>query len=134
MLAGSGSIFAQQYDLPPLFGGVLMTVLVIATLCMNVKRIIDLISAVMPFLLAMVLIITTYSIFSYNAPIETLDAVENPHRKVRVQPHAFELGGRQWLRLGPDLVGDPDPAEVELLGYRRNDVANAVADVAKQFG
>ena len=75
MLAGSGSIFAQQYDLPPLFGGVLMTVLVIATLCMNVKRIIDLISAVMPFLLAMVLIITTYSIFSYNAPIETLDAV-----------------------------------------------------------
>ena len=75
MLAGSGSIFAQQYDLSPLFGGALMAVLVIATLCMNVKRIIDLISAVMPFLLAMVLIITTYSIFSYNAPIETLDAV-----------------------------------------------------------
>lgn len=75
MLAGSGSIFAQQYDMPPLFGGVLMTVLVMVTLCMNVKRIIDLISAVMPFLLAMVLIITTYSIFSYNAPVETLDAV-----------------------------------------------------------
>ncbi|MFP3516554.1 hypothetical protein SB766_10195 [Pseudomonas sp. SIMBA_077] len=75
MLAGSGSIFAQQYDMPALFGGALMMVLVIATLCMNVKRIIDLISAVMPFLLAMVLIITTYSIFSYNAPIETLDAV-----------------------------------------------------------
>jgi uncharacterized membrane protein YkvI len=32
MLAGSGSIFAQQYDMPPLFGGVLMTVLVMATL------------------------------------------------------------------------------------------------------
>ncbi|VVQ02960.1 hypothetical protein PS910_03987 [Pseudomonas fluorescens] len=75
MLAGSGSIFAQQYDLPTLFGGVLMTVLVIATLCMNVTRIINLISAVMPFLLAMVLIITTYSIFSYNAPVETLDMV-----------------------------------------------------------
>jgi uncharacterized membrane protein YkvI len=74
MLAGSGSIFAQQYDLPPLFGGVLMTVLVIATLCLNVKRIIDLISVVMPFLLAMVLIITTYSIFNYNASLEVLDA------------------------------------------------------------
>ncbi|MDD2058913.1 hypothetical protein N5D52_23295 [Pseudomonas sp. GD03860] len=75
MLAGSGSIFAQEYDMPPLFGGVLMTVLVIATLCLNVKRIINLISAVMPFLLAMVLIITTYSIFNYNASVETLDAV-----------------------------------------------------------
>jgi uncharacterized membrane protein YkvI len=74
MLAGSGSIFAQQYDLPPLFGGVLMTVLVIATLCLNVKRIIDLISVVMPFLLARVLIITTYSIFNYNASLEVLDA------------------------------------------------------------
>ncbi|MHB8820644.1 MAG: YkvI family membrane protein [Pseudomonadaceae bacterium] len=75
MLAGCGSIFAQQYGMHPLFGGVLMTVLVIATLCLNVKRIIDLISAVMPFLLAMVLIITTYSIFNYNAPVETLDAI-----------------------------------------------------------
>ena len=73
MLAGSGSIFAQQYDLPTLFGGVLMTALVIVTLCMNVKRIINLISAAMPFLLAMVLVITTYSIFNYNATVETLD-------------------------------------------------------------
>ncbi|WP_034133554.1 membrane protein [Pseudomonas lactis] len=81
MLAGSGSIFTQEYDLPPLFGGVLMTVLVIATLCLNVKRIINLISAVMPFLLAMVLIITTYSIFSYNAPIETLDAIARENNK-----------------------------------------------------
>ncbi|TDF86191.1 hypothetical protein [Pseudomonas sp. H9] len=75
MLAGSGSIFSQEYNLPPLFGGILMTVLVVATLCLNVTRIINLISAVMPFLLAMVLIITTYSIFNYNASVETLDAV-----------------------------------------------------------
>lgn len=81
MLAGAGSIFAQQYGLPPLFGGALMCALVIATLCLNVKRIIDLISAVMPFLLAMVLIITTYSIFSYNASIETLDAVARENNK-----------------------------------------------------
>lgn len=75
MLAGAGSIFTQQYGLPGLAGGAVMAVLVIATLCLNVSRIINLISAVMPFLLAMVLIITTYSIFSYNAPLETLDAV-----------------------------------------------------------
>lgn len=75
MLAGTGSIFNQQYDLPPLIGGLLMTALVIITLCLNVKSIIRLISAVLPFLLGLVLIITSYSIFSYNAPMETLDQV-----------------------------------------------------------
>ena len=73
MLAGSGSIFSQQYGLPPLLGGILMTILVIATLCLNVRVIINLISAVMPFLLLMVLVITLYSIFTRSASIETLN-------------------------------------------------------------
>src|SRR5690606_38723016 len=55
---------AQQFGLPPLAGSILMTVLVIGTLCLNVKGIIRLISAVMPFLLVMVLAITVYSIHS----------------------------------------------------------------------
>src|SRR5690606_21531084 len=52
------------------------------TLCLNVRGIINLISAVMPFLLGMVLLITIYSIFNYNAPLEVLNAVaqENPDR------------------------------------------------------
>lgn len=75
MLAGTGSIFSQQYAWPPLAGGILMTTLVIITLCLNVKSIIRLISAVLPFLLGLVLIITTYSIFSYDAPLETLDQI-----------------------------------------------------------
>ncbi len=73
MLAGSGSIFAQQYGLPPLLGGALMTVLVVATLCLNVKGIISLISAVMPVLLLMVLMITSYSIFTSSASSDTLN-------------------------------------------------------------
>ena len=75
MLAGSGSIFSQQYDWPPIVGGLFMCGLVIATLCLNVNRIVELISAVMPFLLVMVLAITTYSIFTHDAPIEILSAV-----------------------------------------------------------
>lgn len=73
MLAGSGSIFTQQYALHPLVGGVLMTVLVIATLCLNVRLILNLISIVMPLLLALVLVITTYSIFTQDATLETLN-------------------------------------------------------------
>ncbi|MBF0673665.1 hypothetical protein [Pseudomonas sp.] len=75
MLAGSGSTLNQQFALPPLAGATLMAVLAVLTLCLNVQRIIQLISAVMPFLLTMVLLITAYSIFNYNAPLETLEAV-----------------------------------------------------------
>ena len=73
MLAGSGSIFAQQYGMPPLFGGVLLSVLVIATLCLRVRGIINLISAIMPVLLLLVLTITVYSFFTSSASLETLD-------------------------------------------------------------
>ncbi len=74
MLAGSGSIFAQQYGLPPLFGGVLLSVLVILTLCLRVRGIINLISAIMPVLLLLVLTITVYSFFTSSASLETLEA------------------------------------------------------------
>lgn len=82
MLAAAGSTLLQQFGLPPLAGGSLMAVLAIATLCLNVRGIINLISAVMPFLLGMVLLITIYSIFNYNAPLDVLNAVaqENPDR------------------------------------------------------
>ncbi len=40
---------------------------------------------------------------------------------------AIPQGRGNWVRVAPD------PAEVALLGYRRGDVANAVADVVAQF-
>ena len=41
---------------------------------------------------------------------------------------AIPQGRGNWVRVSPD------PAEVALLGYRRNDVASAVADLVAQFG
>jgi nucleoside-diphosphate-sugar epimerase len=41
---------------------------------------------------------------------------------------AIPQGRGNWVRV------NPDPAEVALLGYRRGDVAAAVADVVAQFG
>ncbi len=75
MLAGAGSTLAQQFGLAPLVGSILMTVLVIATLCLNVRGIINLISAVMPFLLVMVLAITIYSIYTSTGSQAELSAV-----------------------------------------------------------
>lgn len=72
MLAGAGSTLAQQFGLPPLAGSILMTLLVIGTLCLNVRGIINLISAVMPFLLVMILAITVYSIYTSTGTQEEL--------------------------------------------------------------
>lgn len=62
-------------------------------------------------------------------------AAKNPARVVeRDQAHpllpdiAIPQGRGNWVRV------DPDPAETNLLGYRRGDVANAVADVVAQYG
>lgn len=41
---------------------------------------------------------------------------------------AIPQGRGNWVRVSPD------PADVALLGYRRNDVRQAVADLAAQFG
>lgn len=41
---------------------------------------------------------------------------------------AIPQGRGNWVRV------NPDPAEVALLGYRRNDVANAIKEIVAQFG
>ncbi|WP_193075442.1 hypothetical protein [Pseudomonas sp. FME51] len=75
MLAGAGSTLAQQFGLAPLVGSILMTALVIGTLCLNVRGIINLISVVMPFLLVLVLAIMVYSIYTSTASVEELSQV-----------------------------------------------------------
>lgn len=72
MLAGTGSLFQQQFGFSPLIGGAFMAALVILTLCMNVKRIIDLVSAATPILMCMVIVITMYSLFTINASTDEL--------------------------------------------------------------
>src|SRR5690606_15532277 len=72
MLAGTGSLFAQQFGLPTVVGGAFMAALVILTLCLNVRRIIDLVSAATPILMAMVVIITVYSLTTANADMDEL--------------------------------------------------------------
>ena len=59
MLAGSGSLFQEHLGLPSVVGAVAMTVVIAATLCLNLHRIVDLISAVTPFLIVMVVIVVS---------------------------------------------------------------------------
>jgi uncharacterized membrane protein YkvI len=60
MLAGSGSIFEEQFGIPSMIGNIIMAVLAIFTVTLNVQKLISVIGLVTPFLLLMVVIIAGY--------------------------------------------------------------------------
>jgi uncharacterized membrane protein YkvI len=91
MLAGTGSLFREHLGLPLLAGGLFMAVLVSLTLCLNVQRIVDLISAVTPLLLCLVIVLVTYALFRSDADIATLNALALQQQD-RAAPNWF-LGG-----------------------------------------
>ncbi|MFS0781321.1 hypothetical protein [Bacillus sp. 1P06AnD] len=64
MIAGSGSIFEEQFGIPSIVGAAAMTILTIGTLLLNVKKIMTIISAVTPFLFIIMIIIACFSFFS----------------------------------------------------------------------
>ncbi|WP_017729294.1 YkvI family membrane protein [Halalkalibacterium ligniniphilum] len=74
MVAGAGSVFQQQFGVSTLIGSIVMTILIIATLLLNIKRIIDIIGLVTPFLLLIVIIIAGYSIATMDASFSDLQA------------------------------------------------------------
>jgi nucleoside-diphosphate-sugar epimerase len=49
------------------------------------------------------------------------------------QEHPLLPDGAIYTGRGNTLVYEPDPAEAALLGYRRNDIANAVAEIVAQY-
>lgn len=66
MIAGSGSIFEQQFGVPSIVGCLVMTVITIATLLFDIKKIMSIISMVTPFLLIIMIIIAGYSFFTMD--------------------------------------------------------------------
>lgn len=91
MLAGTGSLFREHLGLPVLAGGLLMAVVVSLTLCLNVQRIVDLISSVTPLLIAMVIIIVIYALVRTDTDAETLNALAVAQKDLAA-PNWF-LGG-----------------------------------------
>ena len=74
MIAGSGSIFQQQFGISPIVGSMMMTIFTILTLLLNVEKVIYIISSVTPFLLLLMFIITAYSIFTSSGNYAQLEA------------------------------------------------------------
>ncbi|MFS0783668.1 hypothetical protein [Bacillus sp. 1P06AnD] len=80
MIAGSGSIFRQQFGIPEIAGTVLMTLLVLATVMSNVDQVVKVIALVTPFLIFVVIFLFIYSMFTMDVSFSELDmlAKEQP--------------------------------------------------------
>lgn len=72
MIAGSGSIFNQQFGLPSVVGTTLMTVLVILTVMSNVNRVVNVIALITPFLILVVVFLFIHSMFTMDSSFSSL--------------------------------------------------------------
>ncbi|OCA87114.1 hypothetical protein A8F95_07530 [Bacillus wudalianchiensis] len=72
MIAGSGSIFEQQFGIAPLYGSMVMTVLTAVTLCFNFQKVISAISFMTPFLFFMIFIVFMYSVVQYEGNLSDI--------------------------------------------------------------
>lgn len=74
MFSGAGAIFEEQFGLPAFAGSLFMAIITIASVTLNVQKVIGLISAITPFLLVLVILIAGYSLFHYDPSSIDMDA------------------------------------------------------------
>jgi len=78
MIAGTGALVGQQFNLPIYFGNILMAVLTALTVLTGINGVIDSISIVVPFLLTAVIGTSVYSIINSTSKISaTINLSEN---------------------------------------------------------
>src|SRR5699024_1499044 len=87
MVAGAGSTLHQQFGLAPFIGSLLMTVLVIGTVMLNVKKVIAIIGSITPFLVLSVIIIGVYSLFTMDLSFAELEPIAKQQESTL--PHWF---------------------------------------------
>ena len=87
MLAGGGALLEQQFGIPAFTGSVLVTLVVVAIVCLDVHKVIGMIGAVTPFL-----IVTAVGIALYGAATRHLDFQQLDQLAGRQQ-----AGASHWL-------------------------------------
>lgn len=75
MIAGAGSIFSQQFGLPAVLGNTVMALIVMATIMLNVQKIIAIIGSITPFLVVMVIGLALYSLLTMDASFAALEPI-----------------------------------------------------------
>lgn len=72
MVAGTGSLLNQRYGIEVWQGATFMAALVAITLCLNMRRIVEVIAAATPVLVLSVVILSTYALMTADANMDTL--------------------------------------------------------------
>ena len=64
MIAGSGSLFEQQFGVPSYVGNIVMAILTILTVLLNLEKIITIMGSFTPILIVMLLVILGYTVIT----------------------------------------------------------------------
>src|SRR5699024_12325547 len=75
MFAGASSTFEQVFGLNGVIGTIVIIILTIGTLLLNTQKIIRIIAAVTPYLIAIIFVILIYSIFTMDITISEADTL-----------------------------------------------------------
>lgn len=86
MVAGSGSMFQQQFGLAPAVGNAIMAILVIAALLLSLRRLLDVISIVTPFAFVLVIGLAIYAAVTADTAGVDLEAVAATQEQL-ASPH-----------------------------------------------
>lgn len=77
MIAGAGATLEQQFSIPPFVGSLIMTVLIVLTIMLDVDKFIAIIGSITPFLIVALLIITIYSLTTFEGDLGRLNSIAN---------------------------------------------------------
>lgn len=86
MIAGSGSLFHQQFGIQPALGYAFMTVLVILALLLSLRRVLNVISALTPIAFALVVILAAYAAITADPGGVDLEAAAATQQEL-ASPH-----------------------------------------------
>lgn len=86
MVAGSGSLFQQQFGIEPAVGYAIMTILVILALLLSLRRVLDVISILTPFAFVLVILLAIYAAVTADTTGVDLEAVSATQEQL-ASPH-----------------------------------------------
>lgn len=87
MVAGAGSLVAQQFGIPAIIGNITLTILVMLVMTLGLNRIVTVISWITPFAFILIIIIAIYSFVTSSTDISTLESVAK--QQLSASPHWF---------------------------------------------
>jgi len=85
MVAGAGSLVAQQFGLPAIIGNIALTILIMLVMTLGLNKIVTVISWITPFAFLLIIIIAIYSLFISSTDISTLESVAT--EQLSASPH-----------------------------------------------